>query len=160
MTVAELQLLLSDLGKFLKASQAAKAAGELEYVSDRLSPFKGYQLKAFADFLVKAEEYARTGPAPRKAAAGRKRKPDPAAVEGACQHLVQLYDKAIDPGTTLEMIEAAVLALQDLDPPKAKLEELARQMGYTQKFKTKGDVVKAVRQKILGRKGAFDRVNA
>jgi hypothetical protein len=81
-------------------------------------------------------------------------------VEGACQHLVQLYDKAIDPGTTLEMIEAAVLALQDLDPPKAKLEELARQMGYTQKFKTKGDVVKAVRQKILGRKGAFDRVNA
>ena len=41
MTVAELQLLLSDLGKFLRASDSAKVAGELEYVSAKLEPFKG-----------------------------------------------------------------------------------------------------------------------
>jgi hypothetical protein len=33
-------------------------------------------------------------------------------------------------------------------------------MGYTQKFKAKADVLKAIRQKIVGRKGAFERPNA
>ena len=160
MTVAELQLLLSDLGKFLRASQSARAAGELEYISEKLSPFKGYQLKAFGDFLVKAEEYSRGVPAPKKAKGGRKSKADPAAVDQACQRVLHLYDQAIDPKTTIDDITSAVQALQELDPPKGKLDELARQMGYSQKFKSKADVLKAIRQKMLGRKGAFDRVNA
>jgi hypothetical protein len=50
--------------------------------------------------------------------------------------------------------------LQALDPPKARLDELARQMGYSQKFRSKPDVIKAIRQKIIGRKGAFERPNA
>ena len=33
-------------------------------------------------------------------------------------------------------------------------------MGYSQKFKAKADVLKATRQKIIGRKGAFERPNA
>lgn len=61
---------------------------------------------------------------------------------------------------TLEQIESVVQALQDLDPPKARLDELARRMGFAQKFKAKADAVKAIRQRILGRKGSFDRVNA
>jgi hypothetical protein len=60
----------------------------------------------------------------------------------------------------VEQIESAVQALQELDPPKARLDELARQMGYAQKFKAKADVLKAIRQKIVGRKGAFERPNA
>jgi len=37
---------------------------------------------------------------------------------------------------------------------------MARQLGYSQKFKSKADVVKAIRQKIIGRKGAFERPKA
>ena len=51
MTVAELQMLLSDVGKFLRASASATAAGELEYLCARLQPFAGQKLKAFADSL-------------------------------------------------------------------------------------------------------------
>jgi hypothetical protein len=160
-TVAELQLLLSDLGKFLRASESAKVAGELEYVSAKLQPFRDYKLKAFADFLEQAEAYSRGALAPKAKGGGAKKgKADAAAVEQACQRALDLYGKAIDPNVTVERIEAAVQALQELDPPKARLDELARQMGYAQKFKAKADVLKAIRQKIIGRKGAFERPNA
>ena len=160
MTVAELQLLLSDLGKFLRACEAAKAAGELEYFSTKLAPFKDYKLKAFADLLEQADAYSKGVTTPKGKAGGKKGKPDPGAVEQACQRALELYARAIDPGVTVEQIEAAVKALQDLDPAKARLDELARQMGYSQRFKAKADVLKAVRQKIIGRKGAFERPNA
>ena len=47
-------LLLSDLSKFLRASESVKVAGELEDIIAKLEPFKGYKLRAFADFLEKA----------------------------------------------------------------------------------------------------------
>ena len=157
MTVAELQMLLADLSKFLRASESAKVAGELEYISARLAPFRDYKLRAFADFLEKAEAYSRGALAPKgKGGGAKKGKADPAAVEQACQRTMDLYRRAIDPAVTVEQIEAAVQALRELDPPKAQLDELARQMGYTQKFKAKADVIKAIRQKIIGCKGAFE----
>jgi hypothetical protein len=160
-TVAELQLLLSDLSKFLRASESAKVAGELEYISTKLGPFRDYKLKAFADFLEKAEAYPRRAlDQKEKGGGGKKGKADPAAVEQACQRVLELYGKAIDPTITLEQIESAVQALQVLDPPKPQLDEIARQMGYSQKFRSKADLIKAIRQKIIGRKGAFERPNA
>jgi hypothetical protein len=160
-TVAELQLLLSDLGKFLRASESAKVAGELEYISAKLAPFQEYKLKAFADFLEKAEAYSRGALAPSgRGAGGRKGKTDAAAVEQACQRVLELYGKAIDPSVTTEQIETAVKSLQDVDPAKARLDEIARQMGYSQKFRSKADVLKAIRQKIIDRKGAFERPQA
>jgi hypothetical protein len=81
-------------------------------------------------------------------------------VEQACQRVLELYAKAIDPTVTVEQIEAAVQALQDVDPLKSRLDDLARQMGYSQKFRSKADVIKAIRQKIIGRKGAFERPDA
>jgi hypothetical protein len=160
-TVAELQLLLFDLGKLLRAAESAKVAGELESIAAALQPFREYKLKAFADFLVKAEEYSRGVLMPKKPPARAKAKGgDPGAVDEACQRLLQLYDQAIDPSVSLEQIESAVQALQTLDPPKTRLDDLARKMGFAQKFRSKADVLKAIRQKIVGRKGAFDRVNA
>jgi hypothetical protein len=160
-TVAELQILLSDLGKFLRASESAKVAGELELISSTLAPFRDYKLKAFADFLTQAEAYSRGVLAPKATkTGGKKGKADPAAIDQACQNTLDLYAKAIDPSVTLERIEAAMQALHDLNLTKARLDELARQMGYSQKFKTKVDLLKAIRQKIVGRKGAFERPNA
>src|SRR5262249_47483251 len=114
------------------------------------------------DFLEKAEAYSRgaLGPQKPKAGGARKGKPDPAAIEQGCQRVLDLYAKAIDPTVTVEQIEGAVRALQNLDPPKTRLDEVARQMGYSQKFKSKADVIKAIRQQIIGRKGAFERPNA
>jgi hypothetical protein len=71
-----------------------------------------------------------------------------------------LHNQAIDPNTTLEVIKAAVKALQALDPPRATLDELARKVGLEQKFKKKDDVLRAVRQKILSVKGTWDRKDA
>jgi hypothetical protein len=160
-TVAELQLLLSDLGKFLRAAGSAAVAGELEHISSKLTPFRDQKLKAFADFLEQAEAYSRGALAPKgKGGGAKKSKTDPAAIEQACRRLLDLYARAIDPSVTLEQIESAVQALEALDPPKARLDALAKEMGYTQKFKAKPDVVKAIRQKIIGRKGAFERPNA
>jgi hypothetical protein len=132
--------------------------GELDYISGKLQPFRAYKLKAFADFLEQAEAYSRGALAPKvKGVGGKKGKADPAATEQACERILNLYAKAIDPSVTLDQIDAAVQALQALDPAKARLDGLARQMGYTQKFKSKADVLKAIKQKVVGRKGAFDR---
>ena len=156
MTVAELQMLISDVGKFLRASDSSRVAGELEYLTNKLQPFRDYKLKAFADSLQPVD--GKPTPAPKKA--GGKGKADPASIDQACQRVMEVYGKAIDPSVTVEQIEGVVQALSDLDPAKTKLDELARQMGYTQKFKGKADVLKAIRQRIIGRKGAFERPNA
>jgi cellulose biosynthesis protein BcsQ len=76
------------------------------------------------------------------------------------QRVLELYDKAIDPHVTLNQIEAAIKSLEQNDPTKARLEELARSVGFSQKFKSNAECIKAIRQKILGRKGAFERPNA
>ena len=158
MTVGEFQALLAELGRFLRTLKATGAAKEVEEVGAKLAAFKDYKLKAFGDLLVKAEEYARLGPQAKAPKATGKA--DPAAIDQACLRLQQLHNQAIDPNTTLEGIEAAVKALQTLDPPKAKLDELARKVGLEQKFKKKEDVLKAVRQKILSLKGTWDRKDA
>lgn len=160
MTVGEFQILLAELGRFLRTLKAAGAAKEVEELSAKLAGFKDYKLKAFGDLLVKAEEYARLGPQVKAPTAPGKAKAAPAAIDQACLRLQQLHNQAIDPNTTLEAIEAAVKALQTLNPPKAKLDDLARKVGLEQKFKKKDDVLKAVRQKILSVKGTWDRKDA
>jgi hypothetical protein len=161
LTVTELQTFLSDLGKLLRSSGSASVATEMEYIAAKLAPFREYKLKAFADFLEKAEAFCRGELAPMSKGGGPKKgKADPAAIEQVCQRTLELYNKAIDASVTVEQIETAVKTLEQLDPTKPKLDELARSIGYTQKFKAKADIIKAIRQKILGRKGAFERPNA
>ena len=157
MTVGEFQVLLSELGRFLRSLKAAAAAKEVEEVGARLAAFGDYKLKAFGELLAKAEEYARLGPPARAPRASGRAKADPAAIEQASAAVVQVYHRAIDPSVTLEQVEGAVKAVQALDPPKAALDELARKVGLVQKFKRKDDVLKAVRQKILSVKGTWDR---
>jgi hypothetical protein len=159
-TVAELQSLLSDLAKFLRASGGAAVAGELDLISARLAPFSGQKLKAFGDFLIKAEEYSRGALAPKPTRTGGKAKADPAAVEKACRRVSELYDRAVDPAVSVGAIEEALLELQAADPPKAKLDEVAKRIGAARSFRSKPEVLKEIRAKLVGRKGQFDRVNA
>jgi hypothetical protein len=160
MTVGEFQVLLAELGRFLRTLKAATAAKEVEEVGEKLTAFKDYKLKPFGDLLVEAEEYARLGPQAKAPRAAKTAKADPAAIDQACLRLLHLHNQAIDPNTTLEVIETAVKDLKELDPPKAKLDELARKVGLEQKFRKKEDVLKAIRQKILSLKGTWDRKDA
>jgi hypothetical protein len=160
MTVGEFQAILTELGRFLRTLKAPGAAKEMEDISAKLATFKDSKLKAFGDLLVKAEEFARLGPQAKAPKATKKAKADPAAIDQACLRLLHLHNQAIDPSTTLEVIEAAVKSLQVLDAPKAKLDELARKVGLEQNFRNKNDALKAVRQKILSVKGTWDRKDA
>ncbi len=156
MTVAELQQHIRSLGVFLASVGSRPAAAELEYLSERLAPFQGQKLKAFADFLTAAECRARGEPPPgRKPAAPRKPVKDPLQVT---DRVFQAYNRAIDPMMTREEIEAAVTDLDGLK--KADLEGLARRMEIVQKFGKIADVVKAIRQKIFDRKGMYERAPA
>jgi hypothetical protein len=157
--VADLQQFLLDLSKLLRASKGSAVASELEYACSRLSPFKDFNLKAFADFLDKADAYSKGALAP-KPKPPRGKKASAAEIEQVCQQALDLYNRAIDPNVTVELIEATVQALEAKDPSMLQLVELLNRMGPTKKPKSKADAHKAVRHKILGRKGAFDRVDA
>jgi len=87
-------------------------------------------------------------------------KADPAAIEQDCNAIMDVYAKAIDPTVTLEQIDSTVRALEESNATKTRLHKLAREMGYSQKFGAKPEVLKAIRQKIISRKGAFERPNA
>jgi hypothetical protein len=159
-TVADLQQFLLDLSKLLRASKATGVATELDYACAKFSPFKDQTLKAFADFLEKADAYSKGELAPKAKAARGKKKATPAEIDQACEQLLDLYNRAIDPSVTIDQIVAGVQSLAEKDPPVKKLAELLSRMGTMQKFRVKAEAIKAVRQKILGRKGAFDRVDA
>ena len=61
MTVQMIQQHFRDLAALLRSSKAATAAGEIEQIADGLAPFNEMPLAGFAGFLVRAEEFARTG---------------------------------------------------------------------------------------------------
>jgi hypothetical protein len=164
-TVADLQRHLRSLGQFLTSAGTKGAAAELEALSARLEPFRDYKLKAFGDFLAQAGAGSRGERAPKpsrqkeaRGAAPRKAGPAADEVERLCERIRHQYHHATDPGVTREEIEATARELAPLS--KAQLDDLARQIDITQKFRSRDDAIKAIRQKILDRKSAFERVYA
>ena len=158
MTVADLLKLLAGLGEVLKTSGAASVATELQEVALRLQPFGEYKLKAFAAFLEKAEASARGGPTPPKATARKPAGADPQRLQTALDALRGLYHRALEPDVTVERIQAEVGRLADMT--KSQLDDLARQFEITRKLQKKDDVLKAIAQRIIDRKGAFERAQA
>ena len=59
MIVADLQKFLRNLAEVLEPNGGKAVAGELDYVCEKLEGFKDQKIKAFGDFLVKADEYSR-----------------------------------------------------------------------------------------------------
>jgi len=118
-------------------------------------------LNAYGVLAANLQAYSRGTLAPKaKSSPAKKGKADPAAIEQACKDILDVYAKAIDPTVTLEQIDSTVRTLEESNASKPRLDELARQMGYSQKFRSKPDVLKAIRQKISSRKGAYERPNA
>ena len=160
MTVADLQKHLSDLASFLENAKAAKTiTDDLKAIVSGLAPFAVQPLKAFADFLKRAEKFDRTGQvpasgkAPRATTAAAKSAPD---VEALARDTLVLYEGAADPSVTLADIDALLTRLNPL--AKAGLVTVAERMGLKgMGNKTKPKILTEIRSSIEDRKGSFQR---
>jgi hypothetical protein len=157
--VADLQQHLGDLGRLLETSGARGVAADLAAIRDGLTPFRDQSLKAFADFLIKAEALSRGGPlpavSPPRTSRGAARAP---AVElgPLTAEVKRVYDQAGDPAVTNDHIEAALAPLSGLT--KAALEAIAEAVELKgMKSKTKDSILNSIRARILTRKGAAQR---
>lgn len=157
MNADELQLHLSDLGQLLRNAGARKAGDALAEFCQRLQPYRARRLKDLMDLLDKAEEIVRTGTPPPRGRA-RAAKADPQTVERICSQIVDLYHRAKDPGVSREQIECAFVELERLDLPVAQLQSLATRLDIQQKLRAKKALVERMKNTVLERKGAFDRV--
>ena len=99
MTVAELQLLLSDLGKFLRPLRGREGCRRVGVHLRAACPVQGVQAQGVCGLLVQAEAYSRGALAPKAKGGGRGRKTPP-PLRGRVAH-PSLYQRATDPGTTV-----------------------------------------------------------
>lgn len=160
MRVAELQAFLRSLIGPLEAAEAKKSIlDDLARACDGLDPFKDNTIGDFAGFLVRAEEYARTGLLPvvaKPASKPRTTKPKTPkiTVEVATALVNDLYENAISDDLTHEMIAERIKTLSDLSAKD--LETLAKNFGATA-FKPKPKALEAIRDKISRRKSTHVR---
>lgn len=160
MKVADLQKHLSDLASFLENAKAAKAiTDDLRAISTGLAPFANLPLKDFAAFLGRAEQFDRTGQllasgkAPKAPKALPKAAPD---VDSLARETLLLYERAADPSTTQEAIDALLGRLVPLK--KAGLVTIAERIGLKgMKSKKLDKILSEIRSSIEDRKGSYQR---
>ena len=160
MRVADLQNFLRALILPLEASGAKKEIVEdLQRTCNGLQPFAEHQIKDFAGFLARAEEYARTGVIAVQAKTARApRTPKPKVpaitVEDAKNLVASLYERSIADDVTYEHITAEVQRLDKLNAKDLTL--VAKDFGVVP-GKTKKASLDAVLDKITRRKTTHAR---
>ena len=160
MNVYDLQQFLRSLSQPLSVSGAKKIADELERACAGLEPLRDLTIAQFADFLGKADEYARTGivPAtgrPKTSRAGAKVS-DPQALANAIEHIRAVYRRVTAPEVTYSMIEAETKQL-DKQFKKDEIIEIARAIGIQGALKTKRAAVDEIKRCMTERKESFQR---
>ncbi len=161
MNVEHLQEFLRSLSQPLSTSGAKTAAADLDRVCAGLEPFCAWGIAQFADFLVTAEEYARTGVVPttgRAKSASAKtgaKAADPQALARTIEEFRAFYDRVTSPEVTYSAIEAEIKRLDKLK--KDDLLEIAKAIGISAKLKTKKDAVVEIQRLMKERKESFER---
>lgn len=128
MNVSELQQFLRSLHAPLAAAGAPrKITDDLDRIVSGLEPFRDRPLAEFADFLVQAEEYHRTG-----AVKGRRRRArqpvDQNKVLEAAQGFKGLCERALDPDVSSESVESELNRL--VEPLNdAELRQVVQEVG-------------------------------
>ena len=158
MNVSDLQRFLNGLSDSLCAVGASRAAQDLDRVCGGLKPFRDLSIAQLADFLQRAEEYARTGIVRTKGRGrgGSSRAVDPEAVQEAIRHMRDLYEGASRPEVGYALIDAEVRNLSD-SFTKAPVLEIAKGMGISGTFRTKKAALEEIRRKITERKESHQR---
>lgn len=154
MKVADLQEILAHVGRMLEAAGSRGAAAELTAFRECLEPFREQTAKQFANELRKLTEAVAAKPK----VARRSGKAPAIDVDSMVREVQDLYARAPDPSTTVEQIEETLKRLELLT--KDALVQVAEGIGLVgMKGKSKkGDIVAAIRQRIVSRKGATQRV--
>jgi hypothetical protein len=160
MTIRDFQQYLGDMARFLEAGKAAGVAKDFAAMRAGLEPFADLTIAKFSDFLPIVEDYYRRGELPgtvKPKSPPRQRAPKPGAVdvEGLVRRIQDLFERASDPATTIEEIRAAGEDLKKLKKPD--LQRVAAAIELTQKFKTNGDLVKGIIDRIEKRRNAVSR---
>ncbi len=159
MKVGDLQAFLKNLGApllSLGVSQSVRA--DLERLAALLEPFQALTLPQLGDFLVKAEEYQRTGVLPATGSRARTKVPKagPLSIAEAAKRVLALYERAADPALQYAEIEAEINKL-DKALSKDQLLAVAKEAGISIPLKTKKVAVEEIKRKITERKGSFER---
>ena len=157
MNVDEFQLHLTDLSNLLRRAGGKKVADEFDEVCAALQPYRDRRMKDFLSLLANAEEIVRSGVPLAKPAKTKSKKADSQTISAAIDRVRDLYNRALDPATTRDEIEAACKVLADVDPPKSALDGLAREMLISEKLKSKPVAIERIKQAILLRKGSYQR---
>jgi hypothetical protein len=120
MNVSAVQEFLRGLaGPLTAAGAPRKITDDLLRIAEGLEPFRDQPLAQFADFLVRAEEYHRTGVIPVRRR--RRKEPDPAKVLQAAQEFKALAERAWDAELPEETLHAQ---LQQILEPLSRKELL------------------------------------
>ena len=153
MKVSDLQDILSHVGHLLE-SAGGRGATELMAFRECLDPFREMTAKQLTSELRKLTEAKEAKPkAPRRTAKA------PLDVDGMVREAQDVYGRATDPSVTVEQIEEMAKRLEALTKDAlVRVAEGIELVGMKSK-KTKGEIVAAIRQRILSRKGATQRVN-
>ncbi len=142
-------------------SGAKKIADDLERACAGLEPFRSLTIAQFADFLGRADEYARTGIVPtggrpKTVAKANAKVADPDALANAIQRARTLYDRVTSPDVTYSAIEAEVKQF-DKQFKKDDLIEIAKAIGIHASLKTKQAAKAEIIRFMAERKESFQR---
>jgi len=158
MKVADLLQFLQTLEAPLRTSGGTKVANDLRDACDALASFGDLPMPQFADFLKKADHYAKTGEVPLTATRSRRKaKPlDAEKVAAAAQTVAGLYERAIDAELDYSTIETE---LKRIEKSLSKDESLAlaKEVDITRSLKTKKAAFEAIKERIFDRKQSFQR---
>jgi hypothetical protein len=147
---------LTNLSQLLRPAGGTRTANELDELCQLLQPFRNRKVKDLIASISKAEDLIRTGgPAPRKARGSSK----PIDLAAITARILDLYQNAGLPSVTRDQILDDFSEIESLNLTVKQLEAIGKQIGVTEKLK-KVDLINKMRQTVLDRKGAADRVFA
>jgi hypothetical protein len=146
---------LSNLSTLLRAGGGKNTANELDEFIHWLQPYRDKKLKDLIGTINQAEEILRNGPPAPKARQAAAR----VDVGPISSRIVELYQQAALPTVTQQDIVAAFAELESVSLTAKQLEPIAKQIGIREKLK-KQELFNKMRQTVLDRKGAADRVFA
>jgi len=161
MTVAMIEQHIRDLAKLLRTSKATAVAGELDQIADGFRPFLELPLAGFAGFLVRADEFARTGQVattgakPRAASTRVPKAPRPPKVDSAAlvAGLKSCDEQASRGELNQEELNGWLTSAQALSKPD--LIEVARTLEIRIRTSdSKPKISEAIRQAIEKRHGS------
>lgn len=159
MKVADLQRFLGNFAPFAKAAGASeRVTTEFERMIGCMEPFKDKTLAEFNDFLLRADEFDRTGkltPPTRTSGKSRAPKTPSLTVEAAAQIFNDLHTNATRADVSYADIEAKLKPFEKLTI--AQLKEVAAKVGVVVTGTKKKPILDAFSWRIKELKASDER---